>query len=99
MEDEATQLILTLGNQYLPEGNLDPAAIKAAVTRGHADYLAVVEKERKAYIAKKRKAAATVPSAPTGGAAPSTGAPAEPKDTAEAIKMARAKLRSAGVMT
>lgn len=98
MEDEATQVILTLGNKYLPPGTTDPAAVKSAVERGHADYLALVEKERKAYIASKRQAANGVPTAPAGGAAPSTPEPAEPSDTAEAIKRARAMFRDKGVL-
>lgn len=92
MEDEAAQIVLTLGNKYLPNGSLDPTVIANAVKRGHADYTALVERERQAYIASKRKAADTVPTAPAGNAAPSTPAPAEPKDTAEAIKIARKRL-------
>lgn len=99
MEDKATKAILTLGNEYLEgKGIPDPKAAADAVRRGHADYLALIEQERQEYLSKKRQAGETVPKAPAGAAAPSSPPPAEPKDTAEAIRQAREKLRAKGVL-
>jgi DNA-binding transcriptional MerR regulator len=98
LADPASQVILQMGDKYLGE-DLSPANVAAAVRRGHADYQALVEKESQVYLAKKAKAAQTVPSAPAGSSAPTEPKPAEPRDIAEAIKIARKKFREQGGTT
>lgn len=92
-DDEGTQAILAAGNKYFEKGNLDPEHLKSAVRRGHADFEALVERQYKEYLGKKKKAAEDIPSAPAGNAAPSESAPPEPRNIDEAIKRTRAKLR------
>lgn len=94
-KDPATKVVLQFGDQYLKD-DLSPEAVAAAVRRGHADYLAAVEQHSKAYLEKKRGQAASVPSAPSGAAAPAEPAPAEPQNVAEAIKIARKRLGLSG---
>lgn len=84
------KVILTLGDQYVSKDSLDPDEIRNAVRRGHADWQAQLEVDRKAYLAGKREKAATVPSSPSGNAAPSAAPEPEPADVAEAIARARA---------
>lgn len=96
------EAVLTLGDKYLDKealgrGEFSREAVANAVKRGHADYLALVEKERKGYIAKKA-AAAKVPSAPTGSGAPEAEPDPEPRDALEAIKRARERFRSEGLI-
>lgn len=92
MDDPSTEAILRLGDKYLTRGSTDSKAVAEAVRRGHADYAALVEKESKAYLEKKKAAASNVPTSPSGASAPATAAPEEPKNTAEAIKIARKRL-------
>jgi hypothetical protein len=91
-KDPSFQIVLNLGDQYLPDGSTDPKAVAEAVRRGHADYLVLIEKESKRVLEAKRAQAAAVPSAPAGAAAPAAEPPAEPMNVAEAIKAARKRL-------
>ena len=91
LNDPGSQIILQMGDRYLND-DLSPQSIKDSMRRGQADYQALVERESQAYLAKKSAAGKTVPGAPSGSAAPSESAGAEPRDTAEAIKIARRKL-------
>lgn len=89
--------VLQLGDRYLND-DLSPANVAEAVRKGHADYLKVVQAERKAYIAEKRGQQVAVPKAPAGGTGGSTLPPAEdePRDVNEAIRRARARRAAQG---
>lgn len=92
--DPTTKIVLQFGDQYT-KGDLSPENVANAVRRGHADYLAAVERDAKKYLEKKVAAAEAVPSAPAGAAAPAEPPAAEPRDVAEAIKIARKRLAEA----
>ena len=91
--DETTRMVLEMGDRYLDKADLSPEAVANAVRRGHADYTALIDREAKAYLARKTATAASVPGAPSGASAPSAPPPEEPKDIAEAIRIARQRLR------
>lgn len=89
------ETILLLGDPHL-NGDLSPAAVKAAVQKGYEQYVKAVNAERARLVAAKRAQGATVPKSPAGAppAASSGEAPAsEPRSVQEAIQMARAKMR------
>lgn len=91
VKDPATQAILTHGDKYL-NGDLSEANVLNAIRRGQADYEVEIEKQARAYLAKKAAAQQNVPSAPA-GAGPAAEPPAEePKNVAEAIKAVRKRL-------
>jgi hypothetical protein len=95
---EIREAILQLGDRYL--GNdISPANVAAAVKKGHADYLKLVEAERKKYLGEKREQQSTVPQAPRGGSLSSAAAAPtedEPKSVAEAIRRSRARRAAQG---
>lgn len=91
LDDPSAEVILKMGDRYL-KGDLSSEAVAAAVRRGHADYIAQIEKQHQAYLAKKRQAA-KVPAGLSGSAAPSASQPDEPKDVAEAARRVREMLR------
>lgn len=88
--DPATKVILQFGDNHL-KGDLSPENVAAAVRQGHADYQAQVERDARAYLEKKVAQGAAVPKAPAGTPAAEP-ALEEPKNTAEAIKLARKRL-------
>lgn len=92
---EAREAILQLGDRYLGE-DISPSACKAAVEKGHQDYLKLVAAERKRYVEEKRAQANGTVKVPTGSSV--TAAPkeydSEPKDVAEAIRRARQRVAS-----
>lgn len=59
--------ILNLGQKYLKEGDEDPEALAAAVRRGHADFITMVERQAKAYLATKQGQRDGTPTPVTGG--------------------------------
>lgn len=92
-EADAT-VILQLGDRYLPDGSLDPDQVAAAVRRGHADWLEVVEKRSQEYLRQKAAHADGVPKTPAGGAAPAPSAPEPPQSVDEAKARVRERLRA-----
>ena len=92
MEDPATKLILQYGDKHFDRNDLSPEAVRNAVLRGHAEYQADLDKQARAYLAKKREKAGAVPSAPAGASAPSGESMPEPKDSAEAAARVRKML-------
>lgn len=89
VDDPTAQIVLRLGDQYLDKRNPTPEAVRNAVRRGYADYQAEIQRQAQEYTRKKVTQAASVPGAPSGGQAPSTPPPAEPKNVEEAIQMFR----------
>lgn len=96
-DHDTRMAVLQMGDKYLTDGALDPAAVKAAVERGAADFKALVEKNAKAYLSGKKEVASTLPKAPSGTG--DLGAPAvsEPKSVEEASIRVREQLRKARV--
>lgn len=92
IQDDATwNAVLQLGDRYLGD-DLSPAAVRAAVQRGHADFVALVKTNATAYAQEKAQARRAVPKAPSGGSMATPAPEAEPKSVEEAIARARRKL-------
>lgn len=94
-DTQVRDAVLRLGDKYLSD-DISPQKVQAAVRRGFADYQTLLKGERQKAVTQKREAGATVPKSPAGAVA---GAPAqdagnEPKDVAEAIRRARARIRA-----
>jgi hypothetical protein len=88
----STQTILNMGDKYVGD-DLSAENVANAVRKGHADFIALVDARAKEYVASKAKVAETVPGSPAGAGAAGEPPAAEPRDVAEAIKMARKALR------
>lgn len=86
----AYQAALVFGDKYLDKSRPSAENVRQAVRRGYADYQADIEAKAQAYLKGKVAATEQVPSAPAGTAPAGQPAP-EPRNTAEAIKMARAR--------
>ncbi len=92
IEDEATwAAVLQLGDRYLGD-NLSPDNVRAAVKKGHDDFISLVKANAVKYVQGKVATKAAVPKAPSGGTAPTAAPAEEPKTVEEAIKRARARL-------
>lgn len=89
--DPKTEIVLSLADKKL-NGDFSPEHVKHTIRAAHAEYLAMIEKESQRYLQTKVQQAESVPSAPSGAAAPAEPPAAEPKDVAEAIKLARRRL-------
>jgi hypothetical protein len=93
-DPDIREAVLQLGDKYLGD-DISPAAVKAAVEKGHAAYLKLVQAERKQYTQEKRDQGVGVPKAPAGGTtSATTDFGAEPKDAKEAIRRARLRMKS-----
>lgn len=95
-DNDIRMAVLQLGDRYLTD-DISPQAVKTAVLKGHADYLKLVESERKKYMEDKKAKAASVPKVPAGspgGAGNGDDNQPPPKDVAEAIQRARARMRA-----
>jgi alanyl-tRNA synthetase len=91
--DPSANLILQLADKYLQGPNdLSPESVRNAVTRGHADFQALVENEAKAYLRKKVATKGALPKSPSGSAAPAAPAGDEPKSIEEAFARVRKQL-------
>lgn len=99
--DEDAKAVLDLADKHVPvdaagRRDLSETALKAAIEKGHAEFMQNVEAAAKRYLQAKKEAAAKVPQAPAGGAPAAAPPPAEPANVAEAIAMARERLRNGG---
>lgn len=90
-DDNTWNAVLQLGDRYLGD-DMSPEAVRAAIKRGHDDFVALVKSNATQYVQGKAQAKKAVPKAPAGGSMPTPGPEAEPKSVEEAIKRARAKL-------
>jgi hypothetical protein len=90
ISEEDRQVVLGMADNHLKDPT--PEGIKAAVRQGYADFQAKIERQAKEYLRSKRAQAAQVPSAPAGAAGSETNNLPEPKNTSEAIKIARQRL-------
>lgn len=93
--DEDVDGVLSAGQKYLKDGDLDPANIAAAVRRGHEDYEKALAQRAEKRLQAKAKVKETVPSS-TGASTPGGTALPEPQNSEEAKKRARQRLRLAG---
>lgn len=85
--------VLTLGQQFLADDDVDPEHVKAAVRKGWAEYERVVKERAKKYVTGKVENAAKLPGS-IGGAAPGGDDLPEPKSVEEAKQRVRAALRN-----
>jgi len=80
--------VLAAGQQYIKDGDFDPAHIKEAVEKGFAEYERTAKARFNAYVGKKVADKKTLPGS-IGGNSPGGEAMPEPTSLAEAKKRAR----------
>lgn len=86
------QQVLDAAGRYVDPSNYDPAHIRSAIIKGHADVEAQNEARWKAYLGKKKAARSAAPSN-IGGASAGEGEPKEPQN----LKEAREAMKAAGL--
>ena len=87
---ELAASVLREANKYIDPNNWDSGHIRAAIIQGHYDVVKIAELAQRAYLNKKSLVAEGVPQTTGGAQAPGAEAAAEPKNTKEASKMAKA---------
>ena len=99
VESEAQQrLVLLAAQAYLDPADWEPSHIRAAIERGHADAVAMIQADHERYVASKGAAAAAQPT-PLGQTGGSNGGAAEgpPASLEDAMLRVRKRLLSGNV--
>lgn len=93
---EEARVVLVAAQQYLGKDDWDPNHIREAITRGHADVVAMVTKTHEKYVGGKRETKETLPThiGSTGAGGAGGSADEGPKSLDDAIRRVRESFAS-----